>query len=506
MTLRQKRLLHFWACVPGALLFALWIVSGTAMVYDSIRGGLHAFPSVTASGDLRTLALAPSVLARNVRGPVSRIVLMTVGGHSYAQVTSAGETLLVDAATGRLLSPIDEPVARALLAGYEGIEPLRVEKITSRGYEYKYGELPAWRGSFPNGRIIHIGAASGGIQSWTDREGMVIRAMYYWFHAFQFTDSPGANAAIAFFAIGWAVLSVISGLLLYRRGGASAGLALLLILVATPADAGLVRPSRIVTLAPSCAEIVAGLGLGEAIVGVTEHTDWPAHAKDLPIVGSFVNVNVEAVAALRPDLVVATDDGNPPAALRQLERLGLRVVTLTLRDYDGIAQSIRSLGRTVGREAEARKAIDAMRRAAACVTDRTRDAQRPRVLFAYQLAPVVSAGAGTFTDQLLTMAGGASITHDVRTPYPRLTVESIVARGPDIIIVSSMSPAADEARWHAWLKKWPQVPAVRNGRVHVIDSTNVDRPSQRIILGLTLLARTIHPNLFAGGECAAGLP
>ena len=110
-----------------------------------------------------------------------------VGSHPYAEVTTERETQLVDAVSGRVLSPLDAATARTLLTGYEGIPPSRVERVTSRGYEYKYGELPAWRGVFANGRIIHIAESSGEVQSWTDREGMLIRAMYYWFHAFQFT-------------------------------------------------------------------------------------------------------------------------------------------------------------------------------------------------------------------------------------------------------------------------------------------------------------------------------
>ena len=281
---------------------------------------------------------------------------------------------------------------------------------------------------------------------------------------------------------------------------------LLLMAIAARAGAAPIVPKRIVTLAPACAEVVAGLGLGHAIVGVTEYTDWPPRVKTLPQVGSYVNVNVEGVTALRPDLVVATDDGNPPAALRRLERAGLRVVTLRLHDFGDIQRSILSLGAMTGRESQARAAVAEMRRVATCVADRTRSVARPRVLFAYQMAPIVSAGKGTFTNELLAMSGATSITSDVAQGYPRMSIESVVARAPEVIVVSSMDPAADARRWTEWLKKWPPLPAVRNGRLHLIDSTNVDRPSQRIVYGLTLLARTIHPTLFAQGECAPNLP
>lgn len=508
MTSKQKRQLHFWVSIPGTLFFLLWIVSGTALVYDSIRGGLHAFPKLAKSGDVRTIPLTPAALTRSVPGEVSRIVLLSIGDATYGQVTTGTGTLLVDATTGALISPLDEPTARRLLAGYEGLAPVRVDRVAARGYEYKYGELPAWRGEFANGRILHIAASSGEVQSWTDREGMLIRAMYYWFHAFQFTDSAGLNAAIALVAIAWAVLSVASGALLYRRRERvpAAGLVVFLLLAPVPnaeaeAEAVAQAPKRIVTLAPSCAEIVDALGLGDRIVGVTEFTDWPPRVQDVTRVGSFVSFDVEAVAALRPDLVVATDDGNPPAALRQLERLGIPVRTLRLQSYEGIERAVLELGAALGREAEARRAAGEMRRVAACVATRTRDVRHPRVLLAYEMAPVVSAGAGTFTDELIRMAGGDSITSDVRTSYPRVTIEYLVERAPEVIVVSSMNPKLDRTRWTVWLGKWPSIPAVKNGRLEVIDSTNVDRPSPRIVIGLTLLARTIHPALFAADEC-----
>jgi iron complex transport system substrate-binding protein len=278
------------------------------------------------------------------------------------------------------------------------------------------------------------------------------------------------------------------------------------VLLVIIASNGHAAPKRIVALAPSCAEIAGALGLGDAIVGVTRYTDWPPRAKNLPQVGSYVNISVEAVLALRPDLVLAADDGTPPATVQRLQRLGLRVVTLRMRTFESIQHSILSLAAAVGRPGEGQRAVEEMRRVASCVAQRTRHAKRPRVLFAYQLGPIVSAGRGTFTNELLAMAGADSITRDVEQSYPRMTVESIVARAPEVILVSSLNPDDDGVRVDAWLAKWPATPAVKNGRVHLINATNLDRPSQRVVHGLVLLAQTIHPRLFAGGECGERLP
>jgi iron complex transport system substrate-binding protein len=288
-----------------------------------------------------------------------------------------------------------------------------------------------------------------------------------------------------------------------RSGCAATRIVFLLLLFAAHLHAA---PRRIVTLAPSCAEIASGIGLEDAIVGVTDYTDWPARLKSLPNVGSYVKINVEAVLALHPDLVLATDDGNPPATLQRLQDLGLRVVTMHLRDLDAIEGSILDLGATTGHNAAARRIVAEMRRVTSCVAARTRNVHHPRVLFAFDLDPLVAPGRGTFTNQLLALAGADSITRDVAQPYPHLGMESVVARAPELILVSSMNPAGDAARVRDTVAKWPPIPAVRSGRVQLIDASNLDRPSQRIVYGITLLARTIHPALFAHGECAAALP
>ena len=270
------------------------------------------------------------------------------------------------------------------------------------------------------------------------------------------------------------------------------------LLAASPA-----APRRIVTLAPACAEIAGALGLGERLVGVTDFTDWPPNAPKLPKVGSYVSFSVEAIAALEPDLVLATDDGNPEPSLRRLKALGMRVETLHLSGWRAIEEEIERLGAALGRPAEAERAVKEMERTARCVKARLEGVPRPRVLLAYEMAPIVSAGGGTFTDEMLALAGADSATHDVKTAYPRLSAEEVLARAPDVVIVSSMNPSLDVRRWNEWIARWPAIPAVAKGRIHVVDSTNVDRPSQRSALGLLLLAKTIHPSLFANGECAA---
>jgi iron complex transport system substrate-binding protein len=270
--------------------------------------------------------------------------------------------------------------------------------------------------------------------------------------------------------------------------------------IATPATPS--KPiQRIVSLAPSCTEILAGLKVQSKIVGITEHTDYPSEVLNLPVVGSYVNLNLEAIVSLKPDLVVATDDGNPLEIVKRIQEFSIPVFVLKLRTYEGIQQSILALGKFLNAEANAREQVDLMARVADCIRTKTYSAKKPSVLFVYESYPIVTAGAGTFTDQLIEMAGGKSITHDVKISYPRLTIENIIAKDPDIIIESSMDPNAEEEVKLSWWKQWGVLTAVRQNRVFLLDSTNLDRPSQRIVRGFLQLARTLHPQQLSDDTC-----
>ena len=260
-------------------------------------------------------------------------------------------------------------------------------------------------------------------------------------------------------------------------------------------------PQRIVSLAPSCTEIIAALGLQDKLVGITEHTDYPPEILNLPKVGSYVNLNLEAIAMLRPDLVIATEDGNPEETINSLQKLSIPVYVLKLRTYETIQDSILSLGKFVGRKKEADIAVESMRSVASCISDKTSRTKRFSVLWVYDQYPIVSAGRDTFTNQLIQMAGGDSITADVSISYPRLTIENVIARNPDVIVVTSMDPSRDRKEREEWWNKWSMIHAVQNKRVYMMQSSLFDRPSPRIVYGLAQLAKTFHPEVFSNDSC-----
>jgi len=292
--------------------------------------------------------------------------------------------------------------------------------------------------------------------------------------------------------------------------GGRAAICMLLILALTgsPAQAGRVVQdqlgravqvpvpiTRMVTLAASLTEIVFALGQGDRLVGVEQFSDFPPEARNLPKVGSYINPDVERVVALRPDLVLAIKDGNPYHSVARLEGLGLPVYAVDPRNLEGVIKTVVELGELLGaQEAAARLAADLTRRWQRLKALTAGLAVRPRVFFQIGTVPIVAVGSNTFLDELITTAGGINLTAG-KVPYPRFSPEQVVALRPDIIVITSMTRGEVFDRVKESWRRWPRLPAVRDNRIHLVDSDLVDRPSPRLFDGLEALFRLFHPEL-----------
>ena len=257
------------------------------------------------------------------------------------------------------------------------------------------------------------------------------------------------------------------------------------------------RPQRIVALAPSVTEIIFALGEAARLIGVTAHCDFPPEAARLPKVGSYVRLDLERIVGLRPDLCIAVKDGNPKAAVERLEALGVPVFALDPRSVETVIRAILDLGVVLAVEPRAEALTAEMRTRIDRITRRTAgEDSRPRVFFQIGTSPIVSVGTHTFAHELIELAGGINVAAGP-TAYPRFSREQLLGLAPEVIVISSMDRTAGsvEQTRTEW-GRWPNVPAVRNGRIHVVDSNLFDRPSPRLVAGLEELARCIHPALF----------
>jgi len=150
----------------------------------------------------------------------------------------------------------------------------------------------------------------------------------------------------------------------------------------------------------------------------------------------------------------------------------------------------------VDREKEALSIIQGMRRRKQRVAELTQGLPRPKIFFQIGEAPIVTVGKGSFADDLIHLAGGENIAGREKEMYPRLGMEEILKRSPEVILVSSMNPKGDYQRIFQEWARWKMIPAVKDGRIHLINSDLIDRPSPRIIDGLEEMARVIHPEQF----------
>jgi iron complex transport system substrate-binding protein len=254
-------------------------------------------------------------------------------------------------------------------------------------------------------------------------------------------------------------------------------------------------PKRIIPLAPSLTEILYFLGLGDRVVGVTNHCNYPPEVSLKPKVGSYINLNVEKIVSLAPDLVVATVDGNEQIVVELLEQAGIPVYVVNPRNVREAVETIALLGKVCGQQKKGKALAENLTLRVNKVVQETATGKRPLVFLQIQLQPIMTVNKHTIHHDLIHLAGGTNMTAEEPITYPRIGLEEVIRRGPEIILISSMEREGrfEKAR-QDWLK-WPSIPAVKKGRVYLIDSDLIDRPSPRVVEGLEIMAKLIHPEI-----------
>ncbi|MGA7143187.1 MAG: cobalamin-binding protein [Desulfobacterales bacterium] len=258
------------------------------------------------------------------------------------------------------------------------------------------------------------------------------------------------------------------------------------------------KPERIVSLAPSITEIIFALDQGHRLKGVTTYSDFPLEAQKLPKVGSYVQLDLEKIVALKPDLCIAIKDGNPIAVARRLESLKIPVYAVNPRNLETVIQTVQEIGGLLNVQKKADQLVQSMNRRIQQVKSLVaQTVYRPRVFFQIGVSPIVSVGTHTFSNELIVLAGGKNVAQGP-IAYPRYSIEQVLALSPEVIIITSMARAAIFKQVKAQWNRWPSLPAVRNHRIYVEDSNLFDRPTPRLVEGLELMVRLIHPELFEG--------
>jgi iron complex transport system substrate-binding protein len=290
-----------------------------------------------------------------------------------------------------------------------------------------------------------------------------------------------------------------------RPGLALLAAALALVAAVSPGPARAAPASsppaqRVVSLNPSLTAILLALGARDALVGVDSFSQRqePALAA-LPSVGGLYNPSVEAVVALAPDLVAFVPSAEQRDFQRTLEGLGLPVLALDPLGFEDVLATIETLGARVGRVAQARARVEAIRAARRAVEARAAGRPRPRTVLVLQRDPLFVVGRGSFADDMLASAGADNAARAFAEPYPRVAREWLLAVAPELILDASEASGAEDVR--SYWARWPSLPAVRAGRVLPVAPGAATLPGPWLDRGLEALERAVRgePDTGTGG-------
>ena len=243
---------------------------------------------------------------------------------------------------------------------------------------------------------------------------------------------------------------------------------------------------RVVSLAPSSTELLFAVGAGRQVVGRTTWCRYPPAALAVPVVGDGLEPNVESVAAVRPDLVVLYQSPSNGAALAQLEHLGIPAVVLKQDRLADVARDARILGTLTGHAAEG----DSIASALDVVAARRPPVAHVRIAYVVWDNPPIVIGAGSFLDEVGRLAGAENVFHDLKAASAPVSLESIVARNPDVIAVVDDSTAPATPAF-ATRPEWRAVPAIRAGRILHLPGTLFGRPTPRAAEAIAVFTRLL---------------
>lgn len=265
-----------------------------------------------------------------------------------------------------------------------------------------------------------------------------------------------------------------------------------------------VRPERVVSLAPNITETIFAIGAGDRVVGDTLYCDYPEEAKAKEHVGDTLRPDLERIVALKPDLVLISTSSQLEDTVGRLEQVGIPTFVLASRDFADVLASVERLGDLLDAGEPARALAASLRARADEVARRVSARPAPKVFVMVGDRPLITAGRGTFVDDLVRRAGGVSISGDEASDWPQYSPEAVIARAPETIVLPTDSHGvAGETTDPEALALLRETPAVRAGHIVRIDGNLIMRPGPRLVDGLERLARALHSDAFADASAGA---
>jgi iron complex transport system substrate-binding protein len=250
------------------------------------------------------------------------------------------------------------------------------------------------------------------------------------------------------------------------------------------------HPHRVVCLMPSVVDDVYSLGAGTDVIGVPDYTKYPPEAKTKRSIGLPLTPSIETIVALHPDLVLGDADMNSPDTMQALERLGIPVFMVAPHSFEDIYRSLASIGQALNREQPARELIGMLRAREAAVRRRVSGKPVVNLLMPEGFDPVITIGKHAFVTGLIEIAGGRSVTSDLPNDWQDISLEAVMARAPEALLLVKNSVMSTEQILGR--PGWSSLPAIKNKRIYYVDD-RIELPCPVVFDALEELAEELHP-------------
>ncbi len=250
------------------------------------------------------------------------------------------------------------------------------------------------------------------------------------------------------------------------------------------------HPHRVICLMPTVTDTVFALGAGDDVVGISDYTKYPAAALTKPSVGDLIKPSIETILSLHPDLVIGTQPKGPMEVTDQLERAGIPIFLVSPHGIAGIFHSIESVGMALNRTPQADALVHSLQQRVDRVRTRTKGLPAPRVFMPIWYDPITTIGKNAFITEVIEAAGGRSVTDDLTSEWPQISMEVVLERAPDALLLvrggkTTLQVLQDRPGWSS-------MTAIKAHRAYYLDD-RINFASPVAIDALEDLAKQFHP-------------
>jgi iron complex transport system substrate-binding protein len=250
------------------------------------------------------------------------------------------------------------------------------------------------------------------------------------------------------------------------------------------------HPHRVICLFPSVTDTVFALGAGDDVVAISDYTKYPAAALKKPSVGDLIKPSIETILSLHPDLVIGVQPKGPMEITGQLERIGIPIFLINPHGIAGIMRSVQTIGLALNRTQQADALIHSLQQRVDAVRTRTKDQPAPSIFMPIWYDPITTIGRNAFITEIIAAAGGRSVTDDLDSEWPQISLEIVLTRTPDAILLIrggkvTLKVLQDRPGWNS-------LTAIKAQRVYYVDD-RINFASPLAIDALEDLAKQLHP-------------